>query len=210
MAVELTWLGHAGFRIAGSVVVYIDPWKLSDAPRGDVVILSHGHYDHLSVDDVKAVSGPDTQVVVPADAAGKLSGMTVQAIAPGQSVELKRVTIQAVPAYNVDKPFHPRQNGWIGVVVGLDGKRIYYAGDTDVIPEMGDLAEIDVALVPVGGTYTMTGEEAAEAVGKFNPRLAVPYHWGDIVGSESDAKAFESAAPCAVTILQPGESLTLD
>ena len=100
MAVELTWLGHASFRIAGSQVVYIDPWKLSEASRADVIIVSHDHYDHLSLEDIKAVSGPDTQVVAPADAAGKLSGVAVQTIAPSEHVELNGVTSEATHIYD--------------------------------------------------------------------------------------------------------------
>jgi L-ascorbate metabolism protein UlaG (beta-lactamase superfamily) len=209
MTVELTWLGHASFRIAGSVVVYIDPWKLEGPTQGDVVVVSHSHYDHLSVDDVRAVAGPQTRVVAAGDCTSKLDGLNVQAAAPGDRVELEGVVLEVVAAYNIDKPFHPKEENWLGLIVNLDGQRIYYAGDTDAIPEMADLADIDLALMPVGGTYTMTAAEAAEALGTFNPRQAVPYHWGDIVGEENDAEAFKAAAACEVTILQPGESLTL-
>ena len=115
-----------------------------------------------------------------------------------------------VPAYNIDKKFHPRANNWLGWTVELAGKRIYYAGDTDLTPDMAGLARIDLALLPVGGTYTMDAETAAEAVAKFNPARVMPYHWGDIVGRLADAERFAKLVGERATILSPGQSLTLD
>ena len=207
MAVELTWLGHASFRLAGTATVYIDPWKLRDEPPADLILVSHSHHDHLSVADIARRTRDDTEVMAPADC---LDGINVTAhrIAPGEQMTVDNVTVTGVAACNVDKHFHPRENGWVGFVIEMDGKRVYYAGDTDVIGEMGNLADIDLALLPVGGTYTMDAEEAARAAGTIAPARAVPYHWGDIVGTEADAEAFRSSASCKVTVLQPGESLT--
>jgi len=163
MAVELKWLGHASFRIAGADgVAYIDPWKLADAPHdADVIVVSHSHFDHCSPDDVKKVSKADTAVIAPADTIARLGARN--AVAPGESVTIKDITVETVAAYNVNKAFHPRGNNWLGVVITIDGKRIYYAGDTDLIPEMSDLADIDLALLPVGGTYTLNAAEAVNA-----------------------------------------------
>jgi len=209
MSVEIKWIGHASFRISGDgTVVYIDPWKLPDQPHdADVVFVSHGHFDHCSSEDVAKVSKDDTVVVAPPDAAGKLAG--AGAIAPGQNVTVKGVTIDVVAAYNLDKAFHPKANQWCGAVVSIGGKRIYYAGDTDLIPEMSDLGEIDVALLPVGGTYTLDAAEAARACEAVGCKTAIPYHWGDIVGSETDAEKFAAGASCKVTVLGPGESMSL-
>jgi L-ascorbate metabolism protein UlaG (beta-lactamase superfamily) len=208
MAVTIQWLNHATFRLSNGGVIYIDPWKISGSDKADVVIVSHSHFDHLSPDDVARVSGPHTQVVTTPDCADKIAGV-VHPVKPGDTVAIHEITVEAIPAYNPHKQFHPKANGWIGVVVTLDGKRVYYAGDTDLIPEMDDLTDIDVALLPVGGTYTMDAAEAAQATKRFRPRLAVPYHWGDIVGKRSDAEAFARAAGCPVTVLEPGEKLEL-
>lgn len=203
MSVTIQWFHHATFRLSNSKVVYIDPWKLTRSEEADLVIVSHSHFDHLSPNDVAKVSGPKTRVLAPPDCLEKISG-EVHPVKPGDTVVIQEVTVDAVPAYNPHKQFHPKANGWLGVVVTLDGKRIYYAGDTDLIPEMDNLTDIDVALLPVGGKYTMDASEAAQATERFKPRRAIPYHWGDIIGGRADAEAFARAAECPVTVLDPG------
>ena len=207
MGLSLEWLGHASFRISHEdTVVYIDPWKLKDSPHdADFVLVSHSHHDHYSHDDVNNVSGPDTKLIASNDVI--IKERNGQAIMPGLTIESAGIRIQAVPAYNPAKQFHPKINQWVGFIVEIGGKRIYYAGDTDLTNEMKALSDIDVALLPVGGTYTMNADEAAEAAGHIKPKLAVPYHWGDIVGGESDAESFAQKAGCEVKVLKPGESL---
>ena len=163
MSLDIHWIGHASFRLsARDTVVYIDPWKLSSAqPDADLVFVSHGHFDHWSADDVAAVSQDTTAVVGPPDVVESLPGGRV--LRPGERVESTGACIEAVPAYNIDKDFHPKANDWLGAVIALGGTRVYYAGDTDRIPEMDALSEVDVALLPVGGTYTMNAAQAAEA-----------------------------------------------
>ncbi len=209
MPVEIQWLGHASFRIAGAeAVAYIDPWKLKTSPHdADIVVISHSHHDHFSPEDIKKVSKADTAIVAPGDVVARLRA--ANAVTPGDSVTIKDVTVEAVAAYNVGKTFHPRSNQWIGVVLTIDAKRIYYAGDTDFIPEMSELQEVDVALLPVGGTYTLNASEAAQACKAIGCRAAVPYHWGDIVGSESDARQFVQAADCQGVLLQPGQAMVI-
>jgi len=209
MGLTLKWLGHASFRISDEdTVVYIDPWKLKDARHdADLVLVSHSHHDHYSPEDINSVSGPDTKFVGSNDVV--LEEGVGQAIMPGLTLEFDGVRVQGVPAYNLSKQFHPKSNQWVGFIIDIGGKRIYYAGDTDVIDEMKALKDIDVALLPVGGTYTMNAAEAAEAVGHIKPKLAVPYHWGDIVGSESDAQSFAEKAGCEVKVLKAGESVGL-
>lgn len=209
MALEIQWIHHASFRIAGSeTVVYIDPWKLDAQPHdAGVVFVSHSHYDHCSPDDVRNVANASTSIIAPADTIQTLHA--ANAVTPGESVTVHGVTIEAVAAYNVGKDFHPRGNHWCGAVFTLDGKRIYYAGDTDRIPEMENLREIDLALLPVGGTYTLTAQEAVDACHAIGCAKAIPYHWGDIVGSLGDAETFVRSAPCEGILLQPGQSTTL-
>ncbi|MBM3299761.1 MAG: MBL fold metallo-hydrolase [Deltaproteobacteria bacterium] len=199
---KIAWLGHASFRIHGSKsIVYIDPWKLKAATPADVVCITHSHYDHLSEEDVQKIRKPSTVIVGPPDCKAGF-GDAFKAIAPGQSVTVGDVVVEAVPAYNTDKAFHPKKNKWVGFVVTVDGVRIYHTGDADVIPEMADV-KADVALLPVGGTYTMTASQAAQAVEEINPKVAVPMHCGDIVGTLKDRKTFESLSKATVVILDP-------
>jgi L-ascorbate metabolism protein UlaG (beta-lactamase superfamily) len=210
MSLQIQWINHASFRLeAEDAVVYVDPWKIS-SPRGDadVVFVSHAHFDHFNPEDVAAVSGTSLLAVGPADVVEQIPGGRV--LKPGERADLGGVVIEGVRAYNVDKDFHPRSNDWLGAVIALGGVRVYYAGDTDCIPEMRQLASVDLALLPVGGTYTMNATEAAEACGTIGPRMSVPYHWGDIVGSEADARAFVDAASCCEShLLRPGDVISL-
>ncbi len=210
MSLEIRWIGHASFRLAAeNLVLYVDPWKLSSAtPDADLVFVSHAHFDHYSAEDVAAVSRDATILVGPADVVESVPGG--RALRPGERTEATGVCIEGIPAYNVDKDFHPKANDWLGAVITLGGTCVYYAGDTDHIPEMGKLSGVDVALLPVGGTYTMNAAQAADACGVIRPRMAVPYHWGDIVGTEDDARAFADAASgCDVRLLRPGEALSV-
>jgi len=210
MGITLQWLGHASFKICHEeTVIYIDPWKLKDSPHdASLVLISHSHYDHYSPEDITRISGADTKLIASADVVAKeKAGET---ITPGQTIELGSVRVTGVASYNPRKQFHPKSNNWIGFVIELGSKRIYYAGDTDLTDEMKSLKEIDVVLLPVGGTYTMNAAEAAKATEHIKPERAIPYHWGDIVGGRADAEAFSKAAECEVQILSPGETTSLD
>jgi len=208
MSIGIQWLGHAAFRIANDVIIYIDPWKLTGSPHdAGLILVSHNHYDHYSEADIEKVASTDTHILGSCDA--QPSHPNTQPLTPGQSIEILGVRIEAVPAYNPRKQFHPRQNNWLGFVIELAGKRIYYAGDTDIIDEMTSLTDIDLALLPVGGTYTMNADEAARAAERIKPTRAIPYHWGDIVGTAQDAQLFARQASCDVSVLNPGQSLEL-
>jgi L-ascorbate metabolism protein UlaG (beta-lactamase superfamily) len=157
----------------------------------DIILVGHSHYDHFSPADIQKISKPMTILIVPGDCAKQLKG-NVKIMKPGDVLTVDDVIIESVPAYNPNKPFHPKANKWMGFIVTLDRERLYYASDTDLIPEMKKIENIDVALFPVGGTYTMNPEEAADAAEIISPAIAVPYHYGDIVGSEEDARKFAS------------------
>ena len=207
MLENIHWLGHDSFRLDGSVIVYIDPWKLpAGQPVAGLILVTHDHFDHLSLPDIDAVAAPDTVVVGPASVAGQVPGLETVTVAPGDSVSVAGVQVLAVPAYNLDKfrapgqPYHPRESGGVGYVVALDGVRYYHAGDTDVVPEMADV-RCEVALLPVGGKFTMTWEEAAEAADLIDPAVAVPMHYGDIIGDARDAERFRDRSRVPVTIL---------
>ena len=186
---NLHWLGHDAFRIDGPPVVYIDPYQLGEGlPPAEVILITHDHFDHLSLPDFAKIYVAGTTVVAPKEVAAKLKE-PVRTIAPGETVTAKGVKVRAVPAYNTNKTFHPKADGKVGFVLTLGGVTYYHAGDTDVIPEMSGLAP-DVALLPVSGTYVMTADEAAEAARAIRPKVAVPMHYGAIVGSEGDARRF--------------------
>ena len=189
--ITITWLGHDTTKIKGDKVIYIDPFQLKGGESADIVLITHEHYDHCSPEDVARIRKKDTVVIGTADVTAKYKGET-KTIKAGDSVTVHGITIQAVPAYNTNKKFHPRASGWVGYVVNMNGKRVYHAGDTDRIPEMESLKDIDAALVPVSGTYVMTAEEAAEAVNRMKPKVAVPIHYGSIVGTKADAERFKN------------------
>lgn len=200
--ITITWLGHDTTKIKGDKVIYIDPFQLKGGEAADIVLITHEHYDHCSPEDVARIRKRDTVVIGTADVTAKYKGET-KTIKAGDSVTVHGITVQAIPAYNTNKKFHPRASGWVGYVVNMNGKRVYHAGDTDCIPEMESLKDIDVALVPVSGTYVMTAEEAAEAVNRMKPTVAVPIHYGSIVGTKTDAERFKNLvkAPTKVEIL---------
>lgn len=188
---HIHWIGHASFRIEdGAAQIYIDPWKVpAGSPPADVILITHGHYDHFSPDDIACVEGPGTVFVAPADVAAKLPGRTVVVARAGEPCRAGSIGIEPIPAYNVGKKFHGKDAGWLGYNITLSsGQRIYHAGDTDVTPEM-KAVKTDVALMPCGGTYTMTPAEVAAAANAFKPTVLIPMHWGDLVGSEADAEA---------------------
>lgn len=199
---KIKWLGHASFRIDGdSATVYIDPWKLTQEIPADVILITHSHFDHLSPEDIEKIKKDSTVIVGPADCAANF-GASFKEISPGTSLQIGDVKVQATPAYNVDKDFHPKANNWVGYIVTVDGTRVYHTGDTDHIPEMENI-ETDVALAPVGGTYTMSVEQAAKALEKINPKVAVPMHCGDIVGTFADRDSLMAMTKVPVVILDP-------
>lgn len=203
---KLHWLGHDSFRFDGPPVIYFDPWKLRGRqPVADLILVSHEHFDHCSPDDVKPISGPQTVVIASADAAAKLPG--ARAVRPGDRLTTAGVEIEAVRAYNINKfrspgnPFHPRDANHVGFVVTIEGVRLYFAGDTDHIPEMADIA-CDVALLPVSGIYVMTAEEAAAAARILKPQIVLPMHYGSGIGTPGDGQRFARLYGGQVTLLE--------
>lgn len=191
VANRIVWLGHDAFRIDGAKTIYIDPYQISEGPQADVVLITHEHFDHCSPEDVDKIQKEGTVLVTEKDSAAKLEG-DVRIVKPGESMPLDDMTIEAVPAYNVDKDFHPKAKGWLGFILEVEGVRIYHAGDTDRIPEMKDF-QVDIALLPVSGTYVMTAEQAVGAALDIQPKLAIPMHYGAIVGGDEDARQFKTA-----------------
>lgn len=196
---------HSSIRIGAEQVMYFDPFHLKDDPHdADIVFITHDHYDHLSPEDIARVRKATTVFVLPAScqSAAKENGLDdCVFLAPGETAEVGGVPVEAVAAYNSLKPFHPKKNGWLGYVVTEAGQRVYVAGDTD--ENKDNLAvKCDIALVPVGGTYTFDAKHAAKFVNKLRPAVAIPTHYGDIVGSLSDGDAFAAAVDEGIEVIK--------
>ena len=185
---RLAWLGHDGYRLDGDPVIYFDPYEITTRTPADIIFISHEHFDHCSPADISKIQKGDTVIVSDVASAEKLKG-DVKSMKAGDRFTVKGVEVEAVPAYNVDKQFHPKDAGMLGFIVSIGGVRIYHAGDTDFIPEMNDI-ETDIALLPVSGTYVMTADEAIQAAQAINPKVAIPMHYGAIVGDKTDAEHF--------------------
>jgi L-ascorbate metabolism protein UlaG (beta-lactamase superfamily) len=188
MVKNIYWLGHDTFKIVGEKVIYTDPFKIKKNDTADIILITHEHFDHCSPEDIKVIQGQKTVIVTTSDCAQKLSG-NIKIVKPGDKINVEGVEIEAVPAYNTNKQFHTKDKGWVGYIFTVEGQRIYIAGDTDHIPEMRNF-KVDIAILPVSGTYVMTAQEAIKAALDIKPKIAIPMHYGSIVGSKNDARKF--------------------
>ncbi|MBU5689501.1 MAG: MBL fold metallo-hydrolase [Candidatus Aenigmarchaeota archaeon] len=193
--VKLEWLGHDCFRIEyKGLKLLIDPFRIKEQ-EADLVLITHDHFDHCSNDDLKKIKG-DFEIIAPHACKSLLGKFKTTFVKPGDVIEKKGIRIKTVPAYNINKfrepgkVFHPKEAGYVGFIITLGELSIYHAGDTDFIPEMKDV-KADIALLPVSGTYVMTVEEAIEAANYIKPKVAIPMHYGSIVGSIKDAQKFK-------------------
>ncbi len=191
----IKWLGHSSFLFEDNgKVVYIDPFRLKGQTRkADVIFITHPHYDHLNMDDIKRIATPSTRILVPRDSVGKLRGYDVIGVAPGEEHEVFGMKVSVVPAYNVvrerlDK--HPKAKGWVGYIITTNGKRVYHAGDTDDIPELGGISA-DLALLPMGGTYVMDVDETISASRRVKAVSIAPIHYRMLLGEKGSKDAEE-------------------
>jgi L-ascorbate metabolism protein UlaG (beta-lactamase superfamily) len=201
--VKIDFLGHAGFLFTegSGKKVAIDPYNVSEnVPKVDVILITHSHYDHCSIKDIEKIAKAGTVIVIPADAQSKITkieNVDMQIVEAGDEIELGKIKVEAVPAYNVDKEFHPKREGWLGYIIKINGVVIYHTGDTDKIPEMKNLTGYGkhgnefVVLLPVSGKFVMDSEEASEIASLLSPDLAIPMHYGaGVAGTLEDAQRF--------------------
>ena len=187
-------LYHSSIKINIEKVIYMDPFKIEDdCHDADIIFITHSHYDHYSEEDIKKIIKEDTKIVVTNDLQETASKLTneenVISVQPNEKHCVEGISFETIPAYNINKKFHPKQNNWVGYVIELNGLKYYIAGDTDITDE-NKKVKCDVAFVPVGGTYTMTSKEAADLVNIIKPKIAVPIHYGSVVGTKQDATDF--------------------
>lgn len=203
---EILRLNHAAFKIKNQKIIYIDPFQIKPDEKADLVFITHEHFDHFSPEDLEKIVTEETFIVA-CHLCDLRKYKNVRLVKPNESFEVEGIKVETIPAYNINKfrepgkVFHPKEDGRVGYVLEIDGARIYHAGDTDNIPEMANLKNIDVALLPVSGTYVMTPEEAVEAVKIIQPKLAIPMHYGAIVGSLEDAQKFKELSPISTEII---------
>ena len=204
--IELVWLGHSGFKLKSKegIICYIDPFKIFEneerADKADFILITHSHYDHCSVEDIKKIVKEGTIIVCTPDCLSKFRHIDykveIKTVMPGDRLEFKEgeVKIWAVMAYNTNKNFHTREEDWVGFIIQLEDVSVYHAGDTDLIQEMKQIKAtgIDIALLPIGGTYTMNAGEAAKAASLIKPGLAIPMHYASIegIGGKNEADLF--------------------
>jgi len=189
-------LCHSSIKISKSKVIYIDPFRIREEKNdADYIFITHSHYDHFSEEDIRKVKNKETVIVVTKDLTEKalktgFNALNVITIEPEKEYQIGSISIKTIPAYNIDKQFHPKENGWVGYIINIDGVSYYIAGDTDANKDNMKV-KCDVALIPVGGTYTMDFKEASKLVNQIQPKIAIPTHYGEIVGTKQDAEDFK-------------------
>lgn len=200
---RLAWLGHDAFLFDGPPVVYVDPVSISSGPQADLILVTHGHFDHCSPPDIAKVATEDTVLICPADCCLRSRPLVGEAIIAeaGDKISLMGLEIEALPAYTRRRRLHPRANGWLGYRITRKGEHWYHAGDTDFICEMKDV-KADIACLPVSGGTVMNSLEAAAAAECIRPGVAVPMHYGTFVGGLEDAERFRERTKVPVSILE--------
>ena len=195
MIEDIEVLYHSSIRISKNKIIYIDPFKIDkNYNDADIVFITHDHFDHYSEEDIDKVINENTTIIIPEELLTKIlrKGINKNAVITVESNKeymVQGIKFETIPAYNTNKTFHPKENDWVGYIITLDGIRYYIAGDTDITEENRKV-KCDVAFVPVGGTYTMDFKEAAQLINEIQPKIAVPIHYGSVVGTKQDATDF--------------------
>ncbi len=205
MTENIEVLTHSSIRITGKETIYIDPYRISEETHdADIILITHDHFDHFSPEDIEKIIKQNTKFVVPEKMGKKIASVSrspenVAVVKPGMKLEVGSITVETVAAYNNLKPFHPKKDGWVGYLLTVNHVVIYIAGDTDITKENKSVA-CDVALVPIGGTYTMNAKEAAELVNSIRPKAAIPIHYGSVAGTKAEEDVFRKSVDSSIPV----------
>ncbi len=198
---------HSSIKFSKDIIIYFDPYKINkEYHDADIIFITHSHYDHYSPLDIKKVIKDNTIIVCPEDVKEELLKLNINNIievVPNKDYEVLNIKFKTIPAYNVNKNFHPKENNWVGYLINYNNVKYYIAGDTDITEENKNII-CDVAFVPIGGTFTMDYKEAASLINEIQPKIAVPTHYGLIVGNKDDgikfSKLLNNSIECKIYI----------
>ena len=194
---NIKWLGHSTIKFINNKIIYIDPYNIKEQFNdANIIFITHNHYDHFSKEDIKKCMKSDTKIVITKDLyedtlALGFNEKTIISVLPNNTYELDNIKFRTLPAYNINKQFHPKENDWVGYVININDLSYYIAGDTDITDEAKKV-QCDIAFLPVGGKFTMNYEEAAELANTIKPKIVVPIHYGTLIGTKEDALNFKS------------------
>ncbi len=207
MTEKITVNAQNSIRIDGECVIWFDPFRIENAAHdADIIFITHAHHDHFSPDDIAKLAKEDTVYVSPESMRGAMLALDIPperlvTFTPGSSGEVCGIPVEAIASYNIGKPMHPKKNGWLGYTVTVGGVRIYVGGDMDATPE-GEAVKCDIAMITIGGTFTMNAQSAAKLINVMQPKIAIPTHYGTLVGSPKDAKVFRELVDARIEVCE--------
>lgn len=195
---------HSSIKIIGDKIIYVDPFRIKENKNdADIIFITHDHYDHYSLEDIEKVKKQNTIIVMPEHLERKDDLKDAVIVMPNKKYQVEGINVETIPSYNINKPYHPKGNNWVGYILNIEGKRIYIPGDTDITEENMKI-QCDILFVPIGGTYTMNYEEGAKLTNIIKPKVAIPVHYGEIVGKKEDEEEFkkllEKGIECKILI----------
>lgn len=195
---------HSSIKIIGDKIIYVDPFRIKENKNdADIIFITHDHYDHYSLEDIEKVKKQNTIIVMPEHLERKEDLKDAVIVMPNKKYQVEGINVETIPSYNINKPYHPKENNWVGYILNIEGKRIYIPGDTDITEENMKI-QCDILFVPIGGTYTMNYEEGAKLTNIIKPKVAIPVHYGEIVGKKEEAEEFkkllEKGTECKILI----------
>lgn len=197
MISNIEWLGHSTIKILGDKVIYIDPYNIKEEFNdADIIFITHNHYDHFSIEDIKKCINKNSKIVVTEDLCEDALQLgfekkNIISVLPNNTYEIENLSFSTLPAYNIDKKYHPKENNWVGYIIKVNNIKYYIAGDTDITDEARKV-KCNIAFLPVGGTFTTDYKEAAMLANIIEPEIAVPIHYGTLVGTKEDAINFKA------------------
>ena len=204
---DIKVLCHSSIKIESEgKIIYFDPFRIKeDKNDADIIAITHSHYDHFSEEDINKVKNEKTKILVTSDLLDRTLELgfkkeNITIVLPNNLYTVLGIEISTIPAYNTNKKFHPKDNNWVGYLLRLENQVIYISGDTDITEE-NKKVKCDIALVPIGGTYTMTYDEAAELINIIRPKLVIPTHYAEIVGEKEEAKKFQRLISSSINVI---------